>query len=112
MKKVFPHTSDAARGYLYRPTFDSGPYSHRLAPAADINGGAQEFVFETPFENPVYLFRGPGRLAGQMLPFGNGTPNISLHQLYTKQGIPILTGHPDAQTESNSIDSEGVVVHG
>ena len=111
MKKVFPHTSDAARGYLFRPTFDSGPYSHRLAPAADINGGAEEFVFETPFENPVYLFNGPGRLAGQLLPFGNGAPKISLHPLYTKQGIPIITGNPEQQ-ESNSIDNEGVIVSG
>lgn len=112
MRKVNLHTSDAARGYLLRPTFDSGPYSHRLAPAADINGGAQEFVFETPFENPVYLFNGPGRLAGQLLPFGNGAPKISLHQLYTRQGIPIVTGTPNALDESNSIDSEGQVSFG
>lgn len=105
-------TSEAAIGYLQRPTFDSGPYSHRLAPAADLNGGAQEFVFETPFEDPVYLFRGRGRLAGQMLPFGNGLPSISLHPTYIPQGMPIITGNPEAQQESNSIDGEGVIVSG
>lgn len=110
MRQAILHTSDAARGYLVRPTWDSGPYSHRLAPAADINGGAEEFVFETPFENPVYLFRGPGRLAGQLLPFGGGAPSISLHQLYARQGTPILTENPYAQTESNAINGEGVYV--
>src|ERR1700740_2772952 len=96
------HTTDAARGYLQRPTFDSGPYSHRLAPAADINGGAEEFVFETPFYNPVYLFRGPGRLAGQFF-VSEPSPQVSLHPTGAPQGLPQVTGDIESQ-ESNQIN--------
>ena len=71
-----------------RPQFDSGVYTHRLAPFADVNGGAMEMVFETPFYNPLFSFRGPARVAGEFRPFGSGIPGISLHQLAAPQGVP------------------------
>jgi hypothetical protein len=103
------YADTAQPGHFDRPNFDSGPYSHRLAPAADINGGAEEFVFESPFQNPLYLFRGIARLAGQFLPFGAGPAIISLHPTGAPQGIPLLTESPEVQIESNQIDSEGVI---
>lgn len=37
-----------------------GFYRQRLAPNAAINGGAEEFVFEQKFSNPVFPVKGPG----------------------------------------------------
>lgn len=114
-RKTYTHSAGGSEsgsppvGYYSRPTFDSGLYSHRLAPFADVNGGAEEFVFETPFQNPVFLFRGPGRLAGSFLPSGSGYPEISLHPIGAPQGIPQVTGDIEGQIESNEISSEGVI---
>ena len=90
-----------------RPTWDSGVYGHFLAPAADIDGGAEEFSFVTPFENPVFLVRGPGRVAGQLYAFQPNTALVSLQPVAPADGIPLYGGSPYAQEESNMINDEG-----
>lgn len=94
--------------YFERQAFDSGVYTHRISPFADVNGGAETFVFETPFQNPLIVYRGPGRLAGQFLPF-QAIPEISLHPIGAPQGLPIVT-RDIWQQESNQINGEGVIV--
>lgn len=52
-------------GFFQRPQNQGPFYNHRLAPAADINGGAEEFVFERKWHDPLLLITGAGRQAGQ-----------------------------------------------
>lgn len=97
----FPHTPNIRN----RPQIEDF-YTHRLAPFADVNGGAEEFVFEAKYNNPLYSFRGPARLAGEFLPFGEIPPTISLHPTGAPQGLPVVTGDLVIQA-SNEINSEG-----
>lgn len=106
---MYQCSDNAQPDHFDNPNFDSGPYSHRLASFARVNGGAPEFVFETPFQNPLVLFRGIARLAGQFLPFGNGLPRVSLHPVGAPQGLPLITHYRDVLDESNQITSEGVI---
>ena len=78
---------------MARPKYDSGVYTHHLAPFADVNGGAEEFVFDTPFSNPLFSFRGPGRVAGEFRAFGSGPTLISLHPTGAPQGLPFENGN-------------------
>lgn len=68
------------------PKLKGDVYSHTLAPAAEINGGAEEFVFEPAFGLPVQVFRGAARLAGALLI--TERPEIALHPTGAPQGIP------------------------
>lgn len=92
-----------------RPQTPRDYYTHRLAPFADVNGGAEEFVFEPATQNPLYSFRGPARLAGEFLPFGEIPPTISLHPTGAVQGLPFVTQDILIQ-ESNEIDASGEYV--
>jgi hypothetical protein len=64
-------------GFFQRPQNQGPFYNHRLAPAADINGGAEEFVFERKWHDPVQLYTGIARLAGQF--FATAKPVVVLN---------------------------------
>ncbi len=70
-----------------------GVYQEALSPSAGIDGGAAEFVFEPLTTNPVYSYRGSGRVAGSM---EVTTPGFFvLHPHGAPQGIPVLGGNPN-----------------
>ena len=76
-----------------RPKFDSGPYTHHLASAAEINGGAMEFAFDSNMSLPLVSFRGAARLAGEFKAIrSGGEPIISLHPIGAPQGQPFING--------------------
>ncbi len=91
-----------------RPRFDSGPYTHHLAPFADVNGGGMEFVFDSGLANPLFSFRGPARLAGEWkVVASGGEPVISLHPIGALQGQPFINGMYHIQ-DSQEVNKEFV----
>jgi hypothetical protein len=99
---------------MARVKFDSGVYTHHLAPFAEVNGGAMEFVFDSPFSNPLYSFRGPARLAGEFHPFGSGPTRISLHPIGAPQGLPFVSGelYTQISAEENAQGGTGTPSEG
>ena len=72
--------------FFHRPRLTGNVYHHILAPTSDLNGGAEEFVFQTPFALPVTVFRGAARLAGQFKAVAR--PALALAPTGAPQGIP------------------------
>lgn len=64
----------------------NGHYQWALAPAARINGGAEEMVFEMPTTLPLLSFIGPARNAGQMILVGEA--GVVTHAHGAAQGLP------------------------
>ena len=91
-----------------QPKFDSGVYTHHLAPFAEVNGGAMEFAFDTPFSNPLFSFRGVARLAHEFkVVASGGEPIIELHPIGAKQGQPFINGEWYIQ-DSQQVNTEAV----
>ena len=63
-------------------------YSYHLGPRYDP--GAQAETFNPHFQNPVYLFRGAGRVAGAMRVFEH--PQRWFHQQTGINGVPTQAG--------------------
>lgn len=76
--RVFKHTNELR--------YFNGHYHWALAPAAQINGGAQEMVFEMPTTLPLLSFIGPARNAGQMILVGEA--GVVTHPHGAPQGLP------------------------
>ncbi len=95
--------------WKHRPKFDSGPYTHHLAPFADVNGGGMEFVFDSGLANPLFSFRGAARLTDGEFKIiaSGGRPIISLHATGALQGQPFINGMYHIQ-ESQEVNQEAV----
>lgn len=85
--KKIEHPDNAFFGYQY---------------AAPINNGAMEFGFIQPTTNPVYSYRGAGRLAGAMRPF---TPASRVtHPAVTQADMFVRAGSLQLQPLIDSLD--------